>query len=130
MNCNGCLCPSLLEWIGFLKAMALRILPSLPPGYLSPVAMRAPVVNEYVLLPLHGGTCWLGVFFMSFLNFTGPIAACNLTNTNNMKQRVTVHVRVCVFSETIYMLIFSPGFCTSGLGFSHHPRGPLSQHPP
>ena len=39
----GAFAPSLLEWLGSSKAMALQILQSPPPGYVSPVAMRAQV---------------------------------------------------------------------------------------
>ena len=59
----GAFAPSLLEWVGSSKAMALQTLPS-PPGYVPPVAMLARVGSEYPSLPLHGATCWLGILFM------------------------------------------------------------------
>ena len=83
----GAFAPSLLEWVGSSKAMALRILPSLLPGYVSPVAMRDRVGSGYPSLPLHGATCWLGVSFMFLTNVLGYIFACNERETNNMKKR-------------------------------------------
>ena len=73
----GAFAPSLLEWVGSSKAIALRILQSPPPGYLSPVAMCAQVGSEYPSLPFHGATCWLGVLFMFLMNFMEDIPACN-----------------------------------------------------
>ena len=90
----GAFAPSLLEWMGSSKAMALRILHSLPPGYVSPVATRARVGSGYPSLPLHGVTCWRGILFMSLANVTGDIPACNETATNNMKKRASVHMHI------------------------------------
>ena len=73
----GAFAPSLLEWVGSSKAMVLRMLPYLPPGYVSGVAMRVWVGSEYPTLPLHGATCWLGIVFMFLTNVTGDIPACN-----------------------------------------------------
>ena len=72
--------------------MALRILPSLPPGYVSPVAMGAQVGSEYPTLPLHGATYWLGILCLFFTNVTGDIPACNKRETPKMNKR-----RVCTF---------------------------------
>ena len=74
--------------------MASRILQSLPPGYVSPVAMRARVGSEYPSLPLHGATCWLGVLFMYLMNVMGDVPACNESATNNMKKRASVHMHI------------------------------------
>ena len=74
--------------------MALRILQSPPPGYLSPVAMRARVGSGYPSLPLHEVTCWLGILFRSLANVTGDIPAYNERATNNMKQRASVHMHI------------------------------------
>ena len=103
--------------------MALRILPSLPPGYLSPLAMRGLVPSKYPLLPLHGATCWLLVFCMFLVNFMCEMSACNVRGTNNMKQRASVHVW-----GNFYVDIFSrvPQEWT---WVSTQPRGSLSQHP-
>ena len=85
----------------------LPILPCLPPGYLSSVAMRARVGSEYPLLPVHGVTCWPGVFFMSLVNVMGDVSPCNMRGTNNMRQRASVQVRVCIYvSEDIYVDLF------------------------
>ena len=86
--------PSVREWVGSSKAMALWILPCLPPGYLSPVAMRARVGSGYPPLPLHGAACWLGFLFMSLVHFSGDISACNQRATNNMKKRASVHMHI------------------------------------
>ena len=74
--------------------MALWILHSPPPGYLSPVAMRARVGSGYPPLPLHGAACWLGVLFMSLASVTGDISACNERATNNMKKRASVNMHM------------------------------------
>ena len=87
---------SLLEWVGSSKAMALRILPFLPPGYVSLVAMRARVGSEYPSLPLRGATCWLGMLFRFLMSFTGDISACRENGTNNMKKRTSVHVHIFI----------------------------------
>ena len=71
----GAFAPSLLEWVGSSKAMALRMA---PPGYLSPVAMRARVGSGYPALPLHGATCWLGIFFMFLTGVTGEYSICSV----------------------------------------------------
>ena len=76
--------------------MALRILPSPPPGYVSPVAMCARVRSEYPSLPLHGAKCWLGVLFMFLMNVLGDIPAYNERATNNMKKRASVHMHIFV----------------------------------
>ena len=68
--------------------------PSPPPGYLSPVAMRARVGTGYPSMPLHGAACCLGAFFMSLVNFTGDIPACKEKATNNMKKRTSVHMHI------------------------------------
>ena len=124
----GAFAPALREWVGSSKAMALRILPSPPPGYLSPVAMRARVGWGYPVLPLHGATCLLGILSMSSLNFMKDISACNARKKDNMTRGASVHMRACIY-ERIYMLIFSLEFPTSEMGFPQHPRGSLSQHP-
>ena len=90
----GAFAPSLLEWVGSSKAMALRILQSLPPGYVFPVAMRARVGSGHPPLPLHGATCWLGILFMSLASVTGDIPACNERATNNMTKRASVHMHI------------------------------------
>ena len=90
----GPFAPSLLEWMGSSKAMALRILQSPPPGYVSPVAMCARVESQYPSLPLHGAICWLGVLFMLLMNVMGDIPACNERATNNMKKRASVHMHI------------------------------------
>ena len=74
--------------------MALLILQSLPPGYVSLVAMHARVGSEYPSLPLHGPTCWLGVLFMFLMNVMGDIPACNERATNNMKKWASVHMHI------------------------------------
>ena len=90
----GAFAPSPLEWVGSSKAMALRILQSPPPGYVSPVATRARVGSGHPSLPLHGVTCWLGSLFMAMGNVTGDIPACNERATNNMKKRASVHMHI------------------------------------
>ena len=52
-------------------------------------------------MPWHGAACWLGVFFMSLVNFTGNIPACNEKATNNMKKRTSVHMHIFM-GEYIY----------------------------
>ena len=106
--------------------MALRILQSPAPGYLSPVAMRARDGSGYPPLPLHGATCWLCVSFISLANVTGDIPAFNERATNNEEKGDCAHAYIY---ERTYMLIFSLEFPTSGLGFQQHPRGPLSEPP-
>ena len=69
----GAFALSLLDLVGSSKAMGVRSLPSPPPGYLSPVAMCARVGSEHPVLPLHGATCWLGIFFTFLVNVT-----CNM----------------------------------------------------
>ena len=104
----GAFTPSLLEWLGSSKAMALQILPSLLRGYVlsvSPVGTRARLGSRYPSLQLHGVTCWLGILFMCLRNVNGDIPACNKSERNNMKKR-----RVCTFIffwEDIYVNIFS-----------------------
>ena len=90
----GAFGPSLLEWVGSSKAVALRIMQSPPPGYLSPVAMRARVRSEYPVLPLHGDTFLLGMWFMFLVNITWDVPACSECDTNNMKKRAIVHVHI------------------------------------
>ena len=119
----GAFAPSLLEWVGSSKAMALRMA---PPGYLSPVAMRARVGSGYPPLPLHGAACWLGVLFMSLMNFAGEFLPATRGNKQYDEKGEYAHAYVY---ERICILMFSLEFPTSGLGFPQHPRGPLSQHP-
>ena len=90
----GAFAPSLLEWVGSSKAMALRISPSLLPGSLSQVAMRAKVGSQYPSLPLHWAACGLVVLFRFLLNFTGDISVCSEKGINNMKKRARVHVHI------------------------------------
>ena len=90
--------------------------------------MRARVGSEYLLLPLHGVTGWLGVSFMTLLNSMGDIYTCNVKNSKNMNKGGSVHMRAYI-SERIYTLSFSLEFPTSGLAFPQHPSGPLSQQP-
>ena len=100
--------------------------PSPPPGYLSPVAMRARVGSGYPPLPLHGAACWLGVLFMSLMNFAGEFLPATRGNQQYDEKGECAHAYVY---ERICILMFSLEFPTSGLGFPQHPRGPLSQHP-
>ena len=90
----GAFAPSLLELVGSSKAMALRILQSPRPWYLSPVAMCVRVGSGYPPLPLHQAKCWLGILFMSFANVTGDIPACNERERNKMKKRASVHMHI------------------------------------
>ena len=73
-----------------------------PRGRIVVYAMPTPVwilhkQSEYPWLPLHGATCWLGVFLMLLMNFVGAISACNVRSTKNMTKKVSVHVHVCVY---------------------------------
>ena len=61
---TGAFALSFLDGVTSSKAMELRIVRSQLPGYLPPVSMRARAESEYPWLPLHGATCWLGVFHM------------------------------------------------------------------
>ena len=45
-------------------------------------------------MTLHGAACRLGIFFMSFVKFTGDIATCNEKATNNIKTRTSVHMHM------------------------------------
>ena len=86
--------------------MPLQFFSSLPPWYLSPVAMCAPGRSEYPVFPLHGATCWLGVLIISLLNVMWDISACSEMGTNNMN-RGRVYTGVCAYIfERTYMLIF------------------------
>ena len=119
--------PSLFEWVGSSKAMALRILPSPPPGYSFRVTPSAQVGSEYPSLPLHRATFWLGVLFRFLLNFTGDMSACSEKGRNNMNKG-RVYTCVCAYIyERISMLIFSLDPPTTGPGFPQHLRVSVSK---
>ena len=74
--------------------MALRILPSQPHGYVSPVATRAQVGSQYPSLAQHGAACWLGIFFILLRSVTGDFLACNERKPTNMKKKASVHMHL------------------------------------
>ena len=45
-------------------------------------------------MPLHGAACWLGVLFMSLVNFTGDIPACNEKASTNMRKRTRLLMHI------------------------------------
>ena len=87
----GAFAPSLLEWVGSSKAMALRMA---PPGYLSPVAMRARVGSEYPVLPLHGAACWLGMFSLVVVEFHGCYSRLQREGTNKGNNEASLHMHI------------------------------------
>ena len=123
----GAFARSLLECVRSTKAMALRILQSLPPGYVSQVAIRARVGSGHPSLPLHGVTWWLGIFFHVLGECHGGYSCLQREgNKQHEEKRECAHAYIY---ERLYMLMFSLEFPRSGLGLPQHPRGPLSQQP-
>ena len=95
--------------------------PSLPPGYLSLVAMRARVGSGYPPLPLHGAACWLGVLFMSWMNFAGEFLPATRGNKQYDEKGERAHAYV---NERICILMFSLQLPRVDFDF-HNTRGVL-----
>ena len=114
-------CHSVSGW-GLKRLWRCGLGPSRLPGYLSPVAMRAPVGSEYPSVPLHGATCWLGVLLMFLLNFVGDISACNVRKTNNRKEGASVPVHTFMGGYICWYFLYSSP--RVDLGF-HNTRGVL-----
>ena len=72
----------------------MRILPSLPPGYVPPVTMHARVGTGYPSLPLHEATCWLVILLMFLTNVNQGYSCLQREGNKKHEERASVHVHI------------------------------------
>ena len=86
--------------------------------------MRARVGIGYPPLPLHGAACWLGVLFMSLVNFTGEFLPALRGNKQHDERNERDECAHAYVYERIYMLMFFSKFLHEWTWNSTTPEGP------
>ena len=121
----GAFAPSLHEWKGSSKAIALRMWAISAAWVFIPGRYACPGWEWVSSNAVAWGRMLARCFLRVFDEFHGGYSCLQRKQTNNMTERDG-----CAHAygyERICTLIFSLEFPTSGLGFLQHPRGPLSQ---
>ena len=123
----GDFAPSLREWVGSSKAMALRIWAISAAWVFILVRYACPGWEWVPSNAIAWGRMLAGCFLHVFGEFHGGYS-CLQRKGNKQHEEKDEFAHAYEYGR-IYMLIFSLEFPASGLGFPQHPRGPPSRRP-